>query len=106
MYRCKKPLQLVADGLPEHKSKVVRDYVAATKCRLTQHFLPDYAADLNPDEPVRSHAKRTGVARQSLQKGEILVVRIYNKLQVIAEHQSWCVRFSNNHLLPIFLTTG
>lgn len=30
MYRRKKPLHLVIDGLPAHKNKVVKDYVAST----------------------------------------------------------------------------
>ena len=75
MYRRKKPLHLVVDGLPAHKNKAVKDYVASTEGRLTLHFLPGYAPDLNPDELVWSHAKRTGVARKPLQKGEKLVER-------------------------------
>jgi transposase len=34
--------------------------------------LPGYAPDLNPDELVWSHVKRTGVARTPLRKGEHL----------------------------------
>lgn len=34
MYRRKKPLHLVLDGLPAHKKAVVRSYVASTEgCR-------------------------------------------------------------------------
>ena len=40
MYRRKKPLHLVIDGLPAHKNKVVKDYVASTDGRLGLHFLP------------------------------------------------------------------
>ena len=32
--------------------------------------LPGYAPELNPDEPVWSHVKRTGVSRTPLRKGE------------------------------------
>ena len=86
MYRRKKPLHLVVDGLPAHKNKVVKDYVASTQGRLTLHFLPGYAPDLNPDELVWSHAKRTGVARRPLQKGEKLVERVREQLQAIANN--------------------
>jgi hypothetical protein len=48
---------------------VVKRYVAGTAGRLTLHFLPGYAPDLNPDELVWSHAKRTGVARSPLRTG-------------------------------------
>ncbi len=83
MHRRKKPLHLVLDGLPAHKKKVVKDYVAATEGRLTLHFLPGYAPDLNPDELVWSHAKRTGNARRPLQKGENLEQRIGAQLTEI-----------------------
>lgn len=86
MYRRKKPLHLVVDGLPAHKKAVVKDYVASTAGRLTLHFLPGYAPDLNPDEPVWSHVKRTGVARRPLQKGERLEERVHEQLQAIADH--------------------
>jgi len=85
MYRRKKPLHLVVDGLPAHKNKVVKDYVVSTEGRLTLHFLPGYAPDLNPDELVWSYAKRTGVARKPLQKGEKLEARVHNQLQAIAD---------------------
>lgn len=61
----------------------MRDYVAATKGRLTLHFLPGYAPDLNPDELVWSHVKRTGVARRPLRKGETLRDRIEHQLEAI-----------------------
>jgi transposase len=85
MYRRKKPLHLVIDGLPAHKNKVVKDYVASTQGRLTLHFLPGYAPDLNPDELVWSHAKRTGVARRPLQSGEKLETRVRDQLESIAQ---------------------
>jgi transposase len=48
MYRRKKPLHLVIDGLPAHKKAVVKEYVASTQGKLTLHLLPGYAPDLNP----------------------------------------------------------
>jgi transposase len=63
----KRPLHLVLDGLPAHKKAVVKDYVASTEGKLTLHYLPGYAPDLNPDELVWSYAKRTGTARSPLQ---------------------------------------
>lgn len=75
MYRRKKPVRLVVDGLPAHKKAIVKEYVASTAGKLTLHFLPGYAPDLNPDELVWSHAKRTGVARSPLRAGEKLQCR-------------------------------
>lgn len=80
MHYRKKPVHLVLDSLPAHKKALVRDYVSSTKGKLTLHFLPGYAPDLNPDERVWSHVKRTGSARRPLQKGEKLRERIEEQL--------------------------
>jgi transposase len=52
MYRRRKPLHLVLDSLPTHKTRVLKAYVAATRDKLTVHYLPGYAPELNPDELV------------------------------------------------------
>jgi transposase len=76
----RKPVHLVLDSLPAHKTAAVRDYVAGTKGKLKLHFLPGYAPELNPDELVWSHVKRTGVARSPLRKGESLGACIEQQL--------------------------
>lgn len=76
----RRSVHLVLDGLPAHKKACVRDYVESTKGMLTLHFLPGYAPDLNPDELVWSHVKRTGVARRPLRKGEKLKDKIAEQL--------------------------
>ncbi len=78
-----KPVHLVVDGLPAHKTKLVKDYVQSTQGRLTLHILPGYAPELNPDEAVWSHMKRTGVARTPLRKGERLRDKIDEQLAAI-----------------------
>lgn len=88
MTRRRKPLHLVVDGLPAHKKAVVTRYVAATQGKLTLHFLPGYAPDLNPDELVWSHAKRTGNARRPLHKGEQLEARIRAQLSDIGRNRT------------------
>ena len=79
----KKPVHLIIDGLPAHKNPAVKDYVQSTRGRLTLHFLPGYAPDLNPDELVWSHVKRTGTARRPLQAGEHLDQRIDAELAAV-----------------------
>ena len=80
MFNRRKPVHLILDSLPGHKKANVREYVASTKGRLTLHFLPGYAPDLNPDELVWSHVKRTGAARRPLLKGEKLRDKIQEQL--------------------------
>lgn len=79
----KRPVRLVVDGLPVHRKKEVRQYVETTEGKLTLHFLPGYAPDLNPDELVWSYAKRTGVARNPLRAGEKLADRVHDQLHEI-----------------------
>jgi transposase len=79
----RKPVHLVVDGLPAHKKACVRDYVESTRGRLTLHFLPGYAPDLNPDELVWSHVKRTGAARRPLRAGETLREKIEAQLELL-----------------------
>ena len=83
MRRRRKPVHLVLDSLPAHKQAQVRDYVESTNGKLTLHFLPGYAPDLNPDELVWSHIKRTGTARRPLQRGEKLRDRIESELLAV-----------------------
>jgi transposase len=85
MRRRKKPVFLVLDGLPAHKRADVRDYVASTGGKLSLHFLPGYAPDLNPDKLVWSQVKRTGTARRTLQKGEKLRDRIDSELAAVRD---------------------
>jgi transposase len=75
-----RPVHLVVDGLPAHKTALVKQYVASTQGRLTLHVLPGYAPELNPDELVWSHVKRTGTARRPLRKGEKLRDKIEEQL--------------------------
>jgi len=84
MYRRRKPLHLILDNLPAHKTRAVRDYVDSLRGQLTLHFLPGYAPDLNPDELVWSYAKRTGRARQPLRAGEKLADRVHAQLADMA----------------------
>lgn len=80
----RKPLHLILDGLPAHKTRAVKEYVAGLDGKLTVHYLPGYAPDLNPDELVWSHATRTGHARRPLQNGERLADRITAQLAEMA----------------------
>jgi len=83
----KQPVHLVVDGLPAHKKANVREYIASTQGKLTMHVLPGYAPDLNPDELVWSHVKRTGVARNPLRAGEKLGLRIEQQLHDVQKNR-------------------
>src|SRR3984893_9147168 len=84
----KRPLFLILDSLPAHKAKIVQDYVASTNGRLEFHFLPGYAPELNPDEMVWNHIKRSRTARSPLVNGESLHDRIDVELLQIQQNRA------------------
>lgn len=81
MDRRRQPVHLIVDGLPAHKKACVRECVESTLCRLTLHFLPGSAPDLNPDELLWSHVKRTGAAQRPLRAGGTLRAKIEKQLK-------------------------
>ena len=79
----KKPLELVLDSLPANKGPKVRAYIDSLNGKLQLNYLPGYAPELNPDELVWSHMKRTGTAKKPLKAGEQLQPRIDADLRAI-----------------------
>jgi transposase len=79
----KKPVDLILDNLPAHKGPIVRAYTDSLDGKLQLHYLPGYAPELNPDELVWSHMKRTGTAKKPLKAGEQLQPRIEADLLAI-----------------------
>ena len=61
-----RPVYVIVDGHPVHKSRRVRDFVATTEGRLQLLYLPPYAPHLNPDEQVWAHVKRI-VAKRTVE---------------------------------------
>lgn len=50
-------LTVIWDGLPSHRSRLVKDFVAGTQGRLQLEYLPAYAPELNPVEYLWGHWK-------------------------------------------------
>lgn len=55
-------LLIVWDGLQAHRSRRVRDYVAASNGELALEFLPPYAPELNPTEQIWNYGKNREMA--------------------------------------------
>jgi transposase len=51
-------LLIIWDGLPGHRSRVVRDYVDALDGRIVLETLPPYAPELNPVEIIWAYLKQ------------------------------------------------
>jgi len=54
----RKPLLLVWDRLPAHRSRLVRDYIDQLDGRIQVEYLPAYAPELNPVEYVWGYWKQ------------------------------------------------
>jgi transposase len=65
------PIDLVWDNLSAHKSPIVKE-VVADHPRLTLHYLPPYAPDLNASEGVWSLAKYHRMANHTLSELQAL----------------------------------
>lgn len=63
MYKSNRPIFLIVDGHPIHKSKMAKQYVESTNGNLTLFFLPAYSPQLNPDESVWREVKNHHIGR-------------------------------------------
>ena len=61
-----RPVYLVVDGHPTHRSKLVKEFVASTEGKLRLLVLPAYSPQLNPDEWVWKNVKHDRVGRTSV----------------------------------------
>lgn len=92
----RKPVFIITDGHPVHKSKKVREFVVSMKGRLSIFILPPYAPDLNPDELVWNYIRQTGTARMPLKKNESLMDRTFIDLELIAQDKALVKSFFRN----------
>jgi len=92
----RRPVYIITDGHPVHKSKKVRDFVTRLAGRLSIFILPPYAPDLNPDELVWNSIRQTGTARMPLKKGESLLERTFIDLELIAQNKELVKSFFRN----------
>ena len=58
----KRKLLIIWDGLPAHRSKAVREYIASTKGKIEAERLPAYAPELNPVEYLWANLKHHELA--------------------------------------------
>jgi transposase len=62
----RRPVFLVVDGHPTHKSAMVRRFVESVSGRLQLFFLPPYSPELNPDELAWNDLKNHILGRMSI----------------------------------------
>jgi len=81
----RKPLFLVVDGHPAHRSRAVSQFIQEQKGMLEIYFLPGYAPDLNPDEFVWNYLKAEGPSKRPMKIGESLSERVVTILKQIKD---------------------
>lgn len=79
-------IAVVWDNLSAHRSLIVKE-LAAQHPRLTLHYLPGYAPDLNPTEAVWSIAKHHRMANHSINDLDTLHLEAKGHLDAIGSDQ-------------------
>jgi transposase len=64
MHGAEKPVFLIWDGHPTHRSKIVRQCIDSFKGKLQVFTLPSYSPELNPTEQVWNNVKNHGIGRK------------------------------------------
>jgi transposase len=67
---------LVWDGLPAHKCKMMKEYLATQRSWLSEERLPGYAPDLNPVETLWGNAKGKEMANKCSQNLDEVVAAV------------------------------
>jgi transposase len=88
-----KPVFLIVDGHPVHRSKRVQAFVATTEGKLRLFLLPPYSPELNPDEQVWSHLKHHRLGKMIIKTKEELETKVKSALRSIQRTTSLIMSF-------------
>ena len=66
MHNAEKPVYLIWDGHPTHRSKKVKEYIASFDGKLKVFILPSYSPELNPIEQAWNNVKGHGIGRKKI----------------------------------------
>lgn len=80
-----RPVFLIVDGHPVHRSRAVKDYVAGTDGRLRLFRLPSYSPELNPDEWAWKNIKHDTVGRQATTTSDDFTAKVVAALERLAQ---------------------
>jgi transposase len=78
-----KPVFLIVDGHPVHRSPLVRKFVDGTDGKLRLYCLPPYSPELNPDEQVWNQLKNHNLGKMTIRNLDDLVKKVQAKLRSI-----------------------
>lgn len=81
MHGAVRPIFLILDGHPMHKSKAVSRLVESYGAKLRLFFLPPYSPELNPDEQVWNNLKTHGIGRSEIMDRQDLHKKVSSHLK-------------------------
>lgn len=83
MHGQRRPVYLIVDGHPSHRSKKVKAYLESLRNKLRLFFLPPYSPELNPDELVWNDVKNNGVGRTLVHHPKDLMRAVVGRLRYL-----------------------
>ena len=102
-YGATKPIFLILDGHPTHKSSAVRQYVESTNGMLRLFYLPPYSPHLNPDELVWGYLKNHKLGKMKIVGPDQLKKRVYSVLRSLQKMPSLVRNFFKHKDLAYIL---
>ena len=97
----RKPLLVIWDGLPAHRSALVREYLEALKGAIQIEQLPAYAPELNPTEYIWGHLKHHELANRCAGDFADLKTGARNRLRSMQRRPSLIRAFWHQAELPL-----
>src|SRR6266513_272643 len=92
---------VVWDGLPAHRSQLVRDYVDGLKGAIQLEYLPAYAPELNPTEYIWGHLKQHELGNFCARTFGELTYRARNRLRSMQRRHTLVTAFWKQAELPL-----
>lgn len=78
-----KPVFLIVDGHPVHRSSRVKTFVESTEGKLKLFYLPPYSPELNPDEQVWNQLKNHRIGKMVLKSLEDMQDKVHSAMRSI-----------------------
>src|ERR1017187_1329912 len=97
----RKPLLVIWDGLPAHRSALVREYLDALKGAIQIEQLPAYAPELNPTEYIWGHLKHHELANRCAGDFADLKTGARNRLRSMQRRPTLIRAFWHQAELPL-----
>jgi transposase len=92
---------IIWDGLPAHRSRLVRDYVDSLNGAIQLEYLPAYAPELNPTEYIWGHLKHHELANFCAHSFGELAYRARHRLRSMQRRRTLVTAFWQQAELPL-----